>query len=329
MPARESQDTFDFVVIGGGTAGSLLTNRLSQDGATVCLLEAGPADWNPLIHIPAGYIKNVYSKKLTWGFEAEPSPGTANRRFSLPQGRVLGGSSSINGLNYNRGQRGDYDHWAQRGNPGWSYADVLPYFRRTERRIGEGDDNFRGRDGDLPITDLDWRHPICEAFLDGAETLGIPRNPDYNGAAQEGSGYFQRTIFRGFRYSSARAFLSSARRRNNVAIRTNAQASRILFESRRAVGAAYVQNGRTGEIRTVRARREVIVAAGTINTPKLLQISGVGAGGLIRDLGAEASGAGEFHPRALSEPDVILSHHPAPIVRPCPWSRGQWANNRG
>ena len=164
---------------------------------------------------------------------------------------------------------------------------MLPYFRRTERRIGEGDDNFRGRDGDLPITDLDWRHPICEAFLDGAETRGIPRNPDYNGAAQEGSGYFQRTIFRGFRYSSARAFLSSARRRNNVAIRTNAQASCILFESWRAVGAAYVQNGRTGEIRTVRARREVIVAAGTINTPKLLQISGVGAGGLIRDLGAD------------------------------------------
>ena len=154
----EETQTFDYVVIGGGTAGALITNRLSQNGSSVCLIEAGPRDLNPLIHIPAGYIKNIYSKTLTWNFEAEPGQGTSGRRFSLPQGRVLGGSSSINGLNYNRGQSADFDQWAALGNVGWSYEEVLPYFCRTERKIGPGDPYYRGRDGELPITDLDWHH---------------------------------------------------------------------------------------------------------------------------------------------------------------------------
>jgi len=276
--------TFDYVVIGGGTAGALITNRLSQDGSSVCLVEAGPRDLNPLIHIPAGYIKNVYSKTLTWNFEAEPGQGTDGRRFSLPQGRVLGGSSSINGLNYNRGQSTDYDQWAALGNVGWSYEEVLPYFRRTERRIGSGDSYYRGRDGELPITDLDWHHPVTEAFVTGAQELGIPRNPDYNGEFQDGAGYFQRTIHKGLRVSSARAFLGSARKRPGVAIRTQTLATAILFEGKRATGVRCEKGGHSGKRFIIRARREVIVSAGTINTPKLLQISGVGSASLLKDL---------------------------------------------
>ncbi|ESY62380.1 choline dehydrogenase [Mesorhizobium sp. LNHC232B00] len=251
----------------------------------MCVLEAGPRDLNPLIHIPAGYIKNIYSKTLTWNFSSTPSPYTDNRSFSLPQGRVLGGSSSINGLNYVRGQRSDYDGWAQRGNAGWSYRDVLPYFKRSEMRIGPGDDRVRGRSGELPITDLDWKHPICEAFIQGAEQLGIPRNPDYNSGDQGGSGYFQRTIKNGFRYSAARAFLSKARKRKNVDIRTDSQAARIVFEGRRALGISYWKGGATGRFEYVHARREVILTAGALNTPKLMQMSGIGPADVIQAIG--------------------------------------------
>ena len=280
----EETQTFDYVVIGGGTAGALITNRLSQNGSSVCLIEAGPRDLNPLIHIPAGYIKNIYSKTLTWNFEAEPGQGTSGRRFSLPQGRVLGGSSSINGLNYNRGQSADFDQWAALGNVGWSYEEVLPYFRRTERKIGPGDPYYRGRDGELPITDLDWHHPVTEAFVAGTQELGIPRNPDYNGEFQEGAGYFQRTILNGLRVSSARAFLGSARKRPGVAIRTHTQATAILFEGKRATGVRCEKGGYFGKHFIIRARREVIVSAGAINTPKLLQISGVGSASLLNNL---------------------------------------------
>ncbi|NNF80330.1 MAG: choline dehydrogenase, partial [Rhizobiales bacterium] len=277
-------EVFDYVIVGGGTAGALLTKRLSEDGSSVCLLEAGPPDLSPFIHIPAGYIKNVYSKTLTWNFETEPGPGTAGRSVSLPQGRVLGGSSSINGLNYNRGQSSDFDHWAGLGNSGWSYKEVLPYFRRTERRIGAGDPAYRGGEGELPISDLDWHHPVSEAFIEGALELGIPRNPDYNGEVQDGAGYFQRTIHKGWRISSARAFLGSARKRPNVSIRTHAQATSIAFEGKRATGVRYVKGGPAGQSMFVQALREVIVSAGTINSAKLLQISGVGPAALLSEL---------------------------------------------
>lgn len=278
-------DTFDYIVVGGGTAGSIMVNRLSADGASVCLLEAGPKDRHPFIHIPAGYIKNIYSPKMTWNFKSKPELATANRSFPLPQGRVLGGSSSINGLNYVRGQSADYDNWAQMGNTGWSYGDVLPYFKRSERRIGPGDDAVRGRNGEMPITDLDLIHPVCEAFIKGAAQMGIPRNPDYNSGDQAGTGYFQRTIHKGYRYSAAKAFLRPARKRPNVDIRTNAQAAEILFEGTRANGVRYLRDGREGNAVEVRARREVILCAGALNTPKLLQLSGIGPAEVLGDLG--------------------------------------------
>ena len=278
-------DTFDYIVVGGGTAGSIMVNRLSADGASVCLLEAGPKDRHPFIHIPAGYIKNIYSPKMTWNFKSKPELATANRSFPLPQGRVLGGSSSINGLNYVRGQSADYDNWAQMGNTGWSYGDVLPYFKRSERRIGPGDDAVRGRDGEMPITDLDLIHPVCEAFIKGAAQMGIPRNPDYNSGDQAGTGYFQRTMHKGYRYSAAKAFLRPARKRPNVDIRTNAQVAEILFEGTRANGVRYLRDGREGNAVEVRARREVILCAGALNTPKLLQLSGIGPAEVLGDLG--------------------------------------------
>lgn len=278
-------DTFDYVVVGGGTAGSIMVNRLSADGASVCLLEAGPKDRHPFIHIPAGYIKNIYSPKLTWNFKSKPEPATANRSFPLPQGRVLGGSSSINGLNYVRGQRADYDNWAQMGNTGWSYGEVLPYFKRSERRIGPGDDAVRGRDGEMPITDLDLIHPVCEAFIEGAAQMGIPRNPDYNSGDQAGTGYFQRTVHKGYRYSAAKAFLSPARKRPNVDIRTNAQAAEILFDGNRANGVRYHKGKQSNPTIDVLARREVILCAGALNTPKLLQLSGIGPAEVLGDLG--------------------------------------------
>jgi choline dehydrogenase len=285
--AKQVACEFDYIIVGGGTAGCVLANRLSEDGASVCLLEAGPRDTNPLIHIPAGYIKNVYSKTLTWNFESEPSPGTNGRRFSLPQGRVLGGSSSINGLNYVRGQALDYDLWAQSGNTGWSYRDVLPYFKRSERRIGGAGTIFRGQDGELPITDLDWHHPVSEALVASAESIGIPRNPDYNGAQQDGVGYFQRTIHRGWRFSAARAFLGAAKKRPNVSVRTDAQATGIIFKGKLALGVRYVRGRRGGQPEEVRARREVILSAGALNSPKLLQLAGVGPDDVLGRLGIE------------------------------------------
>ncbi|WP_234187113.1 GMC family oxidoreductase [Shinella sp. NM-101] len=285
--ATDSEDVFDYIIVGAGTSGCVLTERLSAAGHSVCTLEAGPRDTNPLIHIPAGYIKNIYSRTLTWNFQSEPGPGVNNRSFSLPQGRVLGGSSSINGLNYVRGQSVDYDNWAAAGNPGWSYQDVLPYFRRSERRLGNPDPKYRGTEGELPISDLDWHNPVSDALVAAAVAIGIPRNPDHNGATQEGVGFFQRTIHRGKRVSAARAFLSKAKRRPNVSIRTHAQCTSIVIENGVARGVRYIQGGPGGTSRTVRARREVLLTAGALNTPKLLQLSGLGPADVLRAAGIE------------------------------------------
>ena len=276
-------DIFDYIVVGAGSAGSLLASRLIENGpATVCVLEAGPPDRNLFIHVPAGYIKTLYDPAYTWQFKTEPVPGVNGRIFATTQGRTLGGSGSINGLIYNRGQSADFDHWAQMGNRGWSYADILPYFKRTERRLGDGADEYRGRAGRFTVTDLDWQHPVCDAFVEGAAAIGIPRNPDYNGADQAGVGFFQRAIHRGRRVSTARAFLHEAIGAGGLDLRTNAQATRILFEGKRAIGVRYRQGSAERE---VRARREIILCGGTINSPKLLQLSGVGPGPLLSELG--------------------------------------------
>ncbi|MEO8714362.1 MAG: GMC family oxidoreductase N-terminal domain-containing protein [Acetobacteraceae bacterium] len=290
-------DEFDYVIVGSGAAGSVLANRLTEDpGTRVCVLEAGPADRHPFIHVPGGFIKMLFNPAYTWQFKTEAGEGTAGRRIPTTQGRTLGGSSSINGMVYNRGQRADFDSWAQRGNRGWGYTDVLPYFKRTERRLGLHDGRYHGSEGNLPVSDIDWIHPICEAFIDGAEGVGIPRCPDYNGESQEGVGYFQRAIHRGYRQCAARVFLHPARGRG-LEVRTNARAAAILFEGKRAVGVRYVNDRDRADVHVVRARREVIVSSGTANTAKLLQISGVGPAGLLGTLGVpvvhESRGVGE------------------------------------
>ncbi len=290
-------DEFDYVIVGCGAAGSLLAARLSEEpGVSVCVLEAGPKDRNPFIHIPAGFIKTLKDPGVTWQFSTEPTERTGGRRIATVQGRTLGGSSSVNGMIYNRGQPGDLDHWAQMGNRGWGYADSLPYYRRTERRIGFGDDSRRGRTQGIPVTDMDWIHPLSEAFIAGCIGLGIPRNPDYNSGDQAGVGYFQRAILNGKRVSSYRAFLHGALSRPNLSLRTNARANAIVLDGKRAVGVRYI--GERGGVPTeVRARREVILSGGTANTARLLQISGIGPAWLLQKIGVEVrhelAGVGE------------------------------------
>lgn len=275
-------DRFDYVIIGAGSAGCVLTSRLSEDPNTsVCVLEAGPSDWHPYIHLPAGFIKTFHMKSINWAYQQEVGPYTGGRSIYAPRGKTLGGSSSINGHIYNRGQRMDFDTWAQMGNRGWGYADVLPYFKRLEKRVGEGDALYRGRDGSLTVTTMDWRDPLCEAFMEGAVSLGIPRNPDYNGGIQEGVSYCQRTIDKGLRVSGSTAFLKPAMKRPNVHVQTHAHATEIIFEGKRAVGVRYTKGGKGGTPVEVRANKEVILSGGTYNSPQLLQLSGVGSPDLL------------------------------------------------
>ena len=281
-------DTYDYVIIGAGSAGSVLANRLSEDpDTTICVLEAGPPDWNPYIHIPAGFLKTITDPNVNWLYETEPSEGTAGRSIQQPRGKTLGGSSSINGHIYTRGNRMDYDGWAQRGNLGWGYADILPYFRRTETREGDADLTFRGSEGPLKVTDIDWSHPLTEAFIEGAVSIGIPRAKDYNGAKQEGVSYSQRTIANGRRMSAARAFLRPAMKRPNVHVITHAHVTKIIIENKRAVGVAYNKGGARGTPKKVMAAREVILSGGTMNSPQLLQISGIGDPEFLRSIGVE------------------------------------------
>ena len=283
-------DSFDYVIVGAGSAGSVLAHRLSEDpDVTVCVLEAGPSDWHPFIHIPAGFMYTLVNPRVNWLYTSEPSEWTGGRRIAAPRGKTLGGSSSINGHIYNRGQRLDFDGWAQRGNRGWGYADVLPYFRRTEQRIADVpdsvDDTFRGHEGGLPITDLDWRDPLCEAFIEGAVQMGIPRNRDYNGTMQAGVSYVQRVIRNGRRVSAARAFLHPAMKRPNLTVRTHAQATEIVLEGKRATGVRYRKGGRNGRLTEVHANKEVVLCGGTVNSPQLLQVSGIGPAPLLQSLG--------------------------------------------
>jgi choline dehydrogenase len=284
IAAMTPADTFDYVVVGAGSAGCVLANRLSASGRhRVLLLEAGGKDRNIWIHIPLGYAKLFSDARVNWLYSSEPEAELNNRRTIQPRGKVLGGSSSINGLLYVRGQHADYDHWRQLGNTGWSFEDVLPYFRRAEDQE-RGADALHGTGGPLCVSDVSEPHPLCEAFITAAQQAGFPRNDDFNGPAQEGAGYFQLTARNGRRWSTAAGYLRQARRRPNLAVATNTLATRILFEGRRATGVEYRRGGKT---HVAHARGEVIVAAGAFNSPQLLHLSGLGPAALLRPLGID------------------------------------------
>ncbi|HET6970720.1 MAG TPA: GMC family oxidoreductase N-terminal domain-containing protein, partial [Phenylobacterium sp.] len=236
---------FDYIVVGAGSAGCVLANRLTESGRhRVLLLEAGGPDTNLWIHVPLGYGKLFADPKVNWLFQTEPQPHLNGRTIPQPRGKVLGGSSSINGLVYVRGQREDFDGWRQQGAVGWSYEDVLPYFRKAERQA-RGADEFHGADGPLPVSDQTEPHPLCDAFIAAAEEAGHPRNPDFNGAGQEGAGYFQTTSRRGLRVSSAVAYLNPAKRRPNLAVVTRAHVTRVVIEGGRATGVEWTSGGET------------------------------------------------------------------------------------
>src|SRR5580704_7062772 len=275
---------FDYVIVGAGSAGCVLANRLSASGKySVLLLEAGPRDTNPWIHVPLGYARLFKAKSVNWMYQTEPEPGLKGRQVFQPRGKVLGGSSSINGLLYVRGQHEDYDRWRQHGNAGWGYDDVLPYFKKAENQA-RGADEFHGVGGPLPVSDLIHADPLSAAFIAAAAETGIPLNPDFNGAAQEGAGFFQTTTRRGRRASTAVAYLRPARDRSNLHVETSALAQRVVFEGRRADAVEY---RKAGTLRTARARKEILIASGAYNSPQLLQLSGVGPAELLRKHGIE------------------------------------------
>lgn len=277
-------EQFDYIVVGAGSAGCAVAARLSESGRyTVLLLEAGGRDTNPWIHIPVGYGKTFINEDLTWQYFTEPSPGLNGRSIFTPSGRVLGGSSSINGLVYLRGRREDFDDWRQDGNPGWSYDDVLPFFRKSERQQ-RGANTFHGTDGTLGVSDLADDNPLCSAFLQSAFAAGHAPNDDFNGSHQEGFGQFQMTARKGKRISSAVAFLSGARKRPNLLVRTRAEVERVLLEDRVVTGVRYMMGDMPME---ARARRCVVLSAGGINSPTILQRSGIGRPEWLREAGIE------------------------------------------
>jgi choline dehydrogenase len=264
---------FDYIIVGAGSAGCVLANRLTADGRhRVLLLEAGPTDWNPMIHIPVGYATTLKDPGVNWLYETEEDPGSNGRRHVWPRGKVLGGSSSINGLLYVRGQMADYDNWAQLGATGWASGDVLPYFRRAEgnERLA---DELHGTDGPLNVSDASTRHPVSDAVVEAGIEAGLPFNDDCNGEAQDGISYFQLTVKNGRRWSAAQAYLKPAMMRPNLKVETEAHMAAILFEGQRAVGVTYRQDGR---MVSVRAAREVILSGGAVNSPQMLEVNGIG-----------------------------------------------------
>jgi choline dehydrogenase len=279
-----SEEEFDYIVTGAGSAGCVVAARLSENGRyRVLLLEAGPPDTNPWIHIPLGFARTYVNPKVNWKFETQKQPQLKNRQLYLPRGKTLGGSSSINGMVYIRGNHGDYDEWRQRGCEGWDWDSVLPYFRKAENQ-SRGEDEFHGVGGPLHVSDQPARFELAEAALTACEQAGIPRNPDFNGARQEGCGYYQTTTNRRRRWSTAKAYLAPARGRSNLDVRTGTHATKVVIENDRATGVEYhTAQGR----RMARARREVIVSGGAYGSPQLLQLSGLGPGEHLREMGIE------------------------------------------
>lgn len=275
---------YDYIIVGAGSAGCVLAHRLSEDpDVNVLLLEAGPRDWHPFIHMPAGLAKLVGKKGVNWDYVTAPEPQLDNRVLWWPRGKVLGGSSSINAMCYIRGVPRDYDAWAQAGARGWDWAGVLPYFIRAERNQ-RGADALHGADGPLYVSDLRYVNPLSHVFVEAGEQAGLPRNDDFNGPNQLGVGLYQVTQKDGARCSAAVAYLQPARGRRNLTVLTGAHASRITFERGRATGVAYVHRGRAFH---APAAREVLVCGGAINSPQLLMLSGIGPAGELRRLGIE------------------------------------------
>ena len=273
----------DYVVIGAGSAGCVLANRLSQDGSRVVLLEAGPRDWHPMIHVPAGVLKLLYNPLVNWNYSTDPEAGIGGRQIHWPRGRVLGGSSSINGMLWIRGNPADYDSWSQMGCKGWSFDEVLPYFKSIER-YAPGDPGQRGKQGPILVEDYRTTLDLTRRFVDAAQQVGIPLTTDLNGHQHEGVGYSQMSRNGRFRGSTARTFLAQAKGRQNLRVETKAFATKLLFEGKRCVGVAFRQEGHD---RQARAAREVILSGGTINSPHLLQVSGIGPAAHLKSIGVD------------------------------------------
>jgi len=276
---------FDYIVVGAGSAGAVLASRLSEDPSVrVLLLEAGPKDSSFWIHLPIGYGKTMWSTKYNWCFHTDPDPNMNGRRIYWPRGKTLGGSSSINGLIYIRGQHEDYDAWAAAGNTGWSAKEVLPYFIKSEYNE-RGASKYHGGEGPLRVSDIADKNSLIERFIAGAEELGVPRTDDFNGAQQLGAGYYQLTTWKGWRWSTAKGYLKPARSRANLVVETEAHATQIIMNGTRAVGVRYRKGGKSGHDVDAYADREVLLSAGAILSPQLLQLSGIGPAELLRKHG--------------------------------------------
>jgi choline dehydrogenase len=311
-------ETFDFIVVGAGSAGSALATRLTENGRWhVLLLEAGKPS-HPLSAIPVSFAKLIKNPDANWCYASEPEGNTGERPIPVPRGKLLGGSSSINGMVFVRGQRHDFDHWAQLGNRGWSYDDVLPLFKLMESYSGGGDDEFRGRDGPLKVSDIHEGGPLYDSLFAAADSIGIKRNSDYNGPVQDGIGMTQATIRDGRRMSTAHCYLGPARGRPNLRIVTQALTERLLLEGKRCVGVRYAVGGQTHE---ARARREVIVSTGAINSPQLLELSGIGNPEILKDHGIAVQ-------HALPGVGENLRDHWAPRLRWSVTARGVTYNDR-